>query len=131
MIKLQKIYDKYGVCSFEFYQASKNLIYWSIHKNLHGHTYTKDFFNECYKEIILAFKGGYTTHYNKPVFKKPQYKKGMNIGLLIIKVVQSAMAKYISKYYRRDTLYMNKCVSVEDLFLYRDFSIKQRGVLCA
>ena len=68
--KLQEVYDQYGVYSNEFYIQVKPLIMWTIYRNLRGMStnYLEDLVNNAYEELIIAFEGGQTTYYNKPIF---------------------------------------------------------------
>ena len=73
-----------------------------------------------------------TTHYNKIVYKEPSFNpKKKNIATFIFTTVQGAMSKYINKQYRKESLYLNKMISTEDIITYKDFEYKQYGVFCA
>lgn len=107
--KLQEVYDKYGVYSNEFYIQVKPLIMWTIYRNLRGMStnYLEDLVNNAYEELIIAFEGGQTTYYNKPIYKNPYYgsakykQKYKNIGDFIMAVTGSSVAKYRSKTFKR------------------------------
>ena len=69
---LQECYDTYGVYSDEFFIQVKPFIMWTVYRYLRGmhYSYLEDLVNNAYEELILAFEGGNTTHYNKQIYKK-------------------------------------------------------------
>ena len=111
--KLQETYDKYGVKSNEFFVLVKPFIMWTVYRYLRGmhYTYLEDLVNNAYTELVIAFEGGNTTHYNNPVYKKPIYgtplyfKKYKNIGEFVMAVVGSSVAKYRAKNFRKQILH--------------------------
>ena len=64
--KLQEVYDTYGVLSDEFFTQVKPFIMWTVYRYLRGMSYTflEDLVNNAYEELVIAFNGGWTTHYN-------------------------------------------------------------------
>ena len=107
---LQETYDKYGVRSDKFFIQVQQFIIWTIKRYLRGMSetyYLEDLVNNAYEELIIAFEGGQTTYYNKPIYKNPYYgsakykQKYKNIGDFIMAVTGSSVAKYRSKTFKR------------------------------
>lgn len=129
--KLQEVYDTYGVRSNEFFVQVKPFILWGIHKSIRSihYTYIEDLVNNAYEELIIAFEGGNTTHYNKEVYKKPiygtpkYYRKYNNIGTFILQVVTSSVTKFSSKNFRRTTLHEDNEKDISDRLGYTDFEM--------
>ena len=129
--KLQEVYDEYGVHSNEFFIQVKPLIMWTIYRNLRGMpvTYLEDLVNNAYEELIIAFEGGKTTHYNEPIVKEAvygtekYYTKYKNIGDFIMSEVGSAVAKYRSKTYRRKLVHEDEGEDISERIHYTNFEI--------
>ena len=130
--KLQEVYDQYGVRSEEFFIQVKPFIMWTVYKYLRGmhYSYLEDLVNNAYEELIIAFEGGDTTHYNQPVHKEPIYQstyyytkcKG-DIGLFVMAITGSATAKYRSKNFRKQTKHEDQCQDISDRLGFTDFEI--------
>ena len=127
--KLQQVYDKYGVRSNEFFEQVKPFIMWTIYRNLRGMptTYLEDLVNNAYEELIIAFEGGHTTHYNKAVQKDPiylnneYYIKYKNIGEFVMTVIGSSVSKYRSKNFRRQVAYEDASLDISERINYTNF----------
>lgn len=130
--KLQEVYDKYGVRSNEFFAQVKPFIMWTVYRYLRGMSYTflEDLVNNAYEELVIAFDGGWTTYYNKPVYKKRQYgteeyhEKYNNIGEFIMYVVGSSVAKYRSRTFRKWNKHEDSEQDVSEKLNYTDFEMK-------
>ena len=91
--------------------------------------YLEDLVNNAYEELIIAFEGGNTTHYNTPVYKEPiygtpsYYKKYKNIGDFIMYVVGSSVAKYRGKNFRKQILHEDNEQDISDRLNYTDFEM--------
>ena len=127
--KLQEVYDTYGVKSNEFFVQVKPFIMWTVYRYLRGmhYTYLEDLVNNAYEELIIAFEGGYTTHYNQPVYKAPIYKTGKwarkNIGEFVMYIVGSSVAKYRAKNFRKQVLHEDNEQDISDKLNYTDFEM--------
>ena len=130
--KLQDVYDKYGVRSNEFFIQVKPFIMWTVYRYLRGmhYTFLEDLVNNAYEELVIAFEGGNTTHYNQPVYKKPlygtplYYKKYKNIGEFIMSVVGSSVVKYRSKTFVKQNLHEDTEQDISDRLGYTDFEME-------
>ena len=129
---LQETYDKYGVRSDKFFIQVQQFIIWTIKRYLRGMSetyYLEDLVNNAYEELIIAFEGGNTTHYNTPVYKEPiygtpsYYKKYKNIGDFIMYVVGSSVAKYRGKNFRKQILHEDSEQDISDRLNYTDFEM--------
>ena len=128
---LQECYDTYGVYSDEFFIQVKPFIMWTVYRYLRGmhYSYLEDLVNNAYEELILAFEGGNTTHYNKQIYKKPiygtetYYRRFKNIGEFIMYIVGSSVAKYRAKNFRRQVLHEDNDVDISEKLNYTDFEI--------
>lgn len=128
---LQEYYDKYGVYSDEFFIQVKPFIMWTVYRYLRGmhYSYLEDLVNNAYEELIIAFEGGYTTHYNRPVYKEKiygtskYYKKYKNIGEFVMYVVGSSVAKYRAKNFRRQVLHEDNEQDISEKLNFTDFEI--------
>jgi hypothetical protein len=129
--KLQEVYDQYGVRSTEFFIQVKPFIMWTIYRHLRGmpNTYLEDLVNNAYTELIIAFEGGHTTHYNEAIYKQPiyatplYYKKYKNIGAFIMAVVGSSVAKYRSKTFRRKCIHEDDAYDISERINFTDFEM--------
>lgn len=129
--KLQEVYDTYGVRSNEFFVQVKPFIMWTIYKHLRGMPTTclEDLVNNAYEELVIAFEGGETTHYNKVVYKEPiyqtelYYSKYDNIGMFVMAVVASSVAKYRSKTFRRKFIHEDDNFDISERINFTDFEI--------
>lgn len=129
---LQHTYDKYGVRSNAFFKLIKQLITWTMKRYVRGmnHSYADDLINNAYEEIIIAFEGGYTTHYNKPVYKAPlygtqkYYNKYKNIGAFIMYVIGSSVSKYRSKNFRKQVVHEDIEQDISDRLNYINFEME-------
>lgn len=129
---LQKCYDEYGVYSDEFFVQVKPFIMWTVYRYLRGMHYSnlEDLVNNAYEEIIIAFEGGKTTHYNIPIYKEKiygteeYYKKYKNIGQFIMYIVGSSVAKYRSKNFRKQVLHEDNEQDISEKLNFTDFEIK-------
>ena len=127
--ELQEVYDQYGVRSEEFFIQVKPFIMYTVYKYLRGmhYSYLEDLVNNAYEELIIAFEGGNTTHYNVPVYKKPiygtsaYYKKYKNIGEFIMYVVGSSVAKYRAKNFRKQVIHEDNEQDISDRLNFTDF----------
>lgn len=127
--KLQEVYDKYGVRSNEFFEQVKPFIMWTIYRNLRGmpNTYLEDLVNNAYEELIIAFEGGNTTHYNEPVYKEAiygtdtYYAKYKNIGDFIMTVTGSSVSKYRSRNFRRQVSHEDNNEDISERINYTNF----------
>ena len=128
--QLQKVYDTFGAKSNEFFTQVKPFIMWTIYRNLRGmpaSEYLEDLINVSYEELVIAFEGGYTTHYNKEVYKEslyntPEYEyKYQNIGNFVMKVTSSAVAKYRSRTFRKTTRYEDTSEDISERINFTDF----------
>ena len=129
---LQETYDKYGVRTDKFFIQVQQFIIWTIKRYLRGMSetyYLEDLVNNAYEELIIAFEGGNTTHYNTPVYKEPiygtpsYYKKYKNIGDFIMYVVGSSVAKYRGKNFRKQILHEDNEQDISDRLNYTDFEM--------
>lgn len=131
IIKLQEVYDNYGVKSNEFFIQVKPFIMWTVYRYMRGmhYTYLEDLVNNAYEELVIAFEGGNTTHYNNPVYKKPIYgtplyfKKYKNIGEFVMAVVGSSVAKYRAKNFRKQILHEDNEHDISDRLNFTDFEL--------
>ena len=122
MSYLEEYKRKYGVNSREFFNLVKPLIAWTCYKHLRGMPFSEDLVNYCYAEIVLAFEGGWTEHYNKRKKVEPTFPKSKrNIGAFIMYVVGGAVSKYRSKHYRRQSKYENREEDVMDKTNFTNF----------
>jgi len=129
--KLQQIYDEYGVKSNEFFAQVKPFIMWTIYRYLRGmhYTFLEDLVNNAYEELVIAFEGGDTTHYNKEVTKAAKYgteeyyRKYKNIGDFVMKIVGSSVAKYRSKNFKKPIKHEDSEYDLTDRLNYTDFEI--------
>lgn len=129
--KLQETYDNYGVKSNEFFVQVKPFIMWTVYRYMRGmhYTYLEDLVNNAYEELIIAFEGGNTTHYNVPVYKKPiygtpaYYRKYKNIGEFIMYIVGVSTAKYRSKNFRKQVLHEDTDQDISEKLNYTDFEL--------
>ena len=128
--KLQKVYDEYGVKSNEFFKQVKPFIMWTVYRHLRGMPaarYLEDLVNNAYEELVIAFDGGITTHYNKVVNKQPfygsdeYYAKFNNIGDFVMSVVGSSVSKYRSKYFRKATKWEDTSEDISERINFTDF----------
>ena len=127
--KLQEVYDKYGVKSNEFFEQVKPFIMWTIYRNLRGMptTYLEDLVNNAYEELIIAFDGGNTTHYNVAIYKPPIYnteeyfKKYKNIGDFVMTVTGSSVSKYRSKNFRRQAAWEDNNEDISERVNFTNF----------
>lgn len=130
--KLQEVYDIYGVKSNEFFVQVKPFIMWTVYRYLRGmhYTYLEDLVNNAYEELIIAFEGGNTTHYNVPVYKEPIYdtpqyhKKYKNIGEFVMYVVGSSVAKYRAKNFRKQVLHEDSEQDISERLSFTDFEVR-------
>ena len=128
---LQETYDKYGVLSSEFFVQVKPFIMWTIYRHLRGMptAYIEDLVNNAYEELVIAFNGGNTTHYNEPVYKEAKYgteeyyRRYKNIGNFVMGVVGSSVAKYRSKTYRRKLVHEDDTADISERISFTDFEI--------
>ena len=129
---LQDCYDKYGVKSNEFFTEVKPFIMWTAHKHCRGMEFSEDLVNLSYEELVIEFEGGYTTHYNELIYKKPRYQTEWyyenckNIGDFVMKVVGSAVAKYRSKTYRRQLKYEDNNEDISQRIGFTDFEFNNK-----
>ena len=130
---LQEVYDRYGVRSNEFFIQVKPFIMWTVYKHLRGMpaaTYLEDLVNNAYEELVIAFEGGNTTHYNKQVYKKPLYNseeyyyKYNNIGSMIMYVIGSSVSKYRSKNYKRQVAKEDNSADISERVNFTNFEEK-------
>lgn len=128
--KLQECYDLYGIRSNEFFVFVKPFIIWTVYRALRGMPateYLEDLVNTAYEELIIAFEGGITTHYNEEVYKEPiygtdyYYQKYKNIGEFIMAVVSSSTAKYRSKYFKRKVTHEDDSQDISERISFTDF----------
>lgn len=127
--KLQEVYDEYGVLSEEFFVQVKPFIMWTVYRYLRGMHYTnlEDLVNNAYEELVIAFNGGWTTHYNKMIYKDPTYLndeyylKYNNIGEYIMYVVGSSVAKYRAKNFRKQVVHEDTEYDISDRLNFTDF----------
>lgn len=128
---LQEVYDTYGVRSNEFYVHIQPFIFWTIKRYMRGmdNSTIDDLLNNAYEELIIAFEGGNTTHYNNPIYKKPlygtpkYYKKFKNIGEFIMYVVGSSVAKYRAKNFRKQIIHEDNDVDISEKLNYITFEM--------
>lgn len=129
--KLQESYDKYGIYSDEFFVQVKPFIMWTVYRYLRGmhHSYLEDLVNNAYEELIIAFEGGWTTHYNAKVYKEKiygtdeYYRKYKNIGEFIMYVVGSSVSKYRAKNFRKQVLHEDNQQDISEKLNFTDFEI--------
>ena len=129
--RLQEIYDTYGVKSNEFFVQVKPFIMWTIYRYLRGmhYTFLEDLVNNAYEELVIAFEGGDTTHYNKETYKEAKYgteeyyRKYKNIGDFVMKIVGSSVAKYRSKNFKKPIKHEDSEYDLSDRLNYTDFEI--------
>lgn len=129
--KLQQVYDEYGVFSDEFFIQVKPFIMWTVYRYLRGmsYTYLEDLVNNAYEELIIAFEGGHTTHYNVPKYKEKiygtekYYKRFKNIGEFIMYVTGSSVAKYRAKNFRKQVLHEDNEQDISEKLNFTDFEI--------
>lgn len=127
--KLQESYEMYGIRSNEFFIQVKPFIIWTIRRNLRGmsDTFLEDLVNYAYEELIIAFEGGHTTHYNEPVYKEPiygtdkYYSKYKNIGEFIMAVTGSAVSKYRSRNFRRQVAHEDTNQDISEKINFTNF----------
>ena len=93
------------------------------------YTYLEDLVNNAYEELIIAFEGGNSTHYNNPVYKDAKYgtedyyKKFKNIGAFVMYITGSSVSKYRSKTFRKQVLHEDTDQDIGDKLNYTDFEI--------
>ena len=93
------------------------------------YSYLEDLVNNAYEELIIAFEGGDTTHYNVPIHKEPiygtekYYKRFKNIGEFIMYIVGSSVAKYRAKNFRRQILHEDNDQDISEKLNFTDFEI--------
>lgn len=128
---LQEVYDTYGVRSNEFFIQVKPFIMWTVKRYMRGMSdhYLEDLVNNAYEELIIAFEGGDTTHYNTPVHKEAiygtpkYYRKYKNIGEFVMYVVGSSVAKYRAKNFRKQVLHEDIDQDISDKLNFTDFEM--------
>ena len=128
---LQEVYDKYGVLSEQFFVQVKPFIMWTVYRYLRGMSYTflEDLVNNAYEELVIAFIGGNTTHYNIPVYKEPiygtpkYYAKYKNIGEFVMAVTGSSVAKYRARNFRKQVLHEDTEHDISEKLNYTDFEL--------
>jgi len=129
--KLQECYDKYGIYSDEFFVQVKPFIMWTVYRYLRGmhYSYLEDLVNNAYMELIIAFEGGKTTHYNAEVYKEKVYQtdeyysKYKNIGEFVMYVVGSSVSKYRAKNFRKQVLHEDNEQDISEKLNFTDFEI--------
>lgn len=129
--KLQEVYDKYGVYSDEFFIQVKPFIMWTTYRYLRGMSYTQleDLVNNAYMELMIAFEGGWTTHYNVKVYKEKIYgteeyhKRYKNIGEFVMYIVGSSVAKYRAKNFRKQVLHEDTEQDISEKLNFTDFEM--------
>ena len=129
--KLQEVYDKYGIYSDEFFIQVKPFIMWTVYRYLRGMSYTflEDLVNNAYEELIIAFEGGWTTHYNVKTYKEkiyqtPEYyRRYKNIGEFVMYIVGSSVAKYRAKNFRKQVLHEDNEQDISEKLNFTDFEI--------
>lgn len=129
--KLQDVYDMYGVKSTEFFVQVKPFIMWTVYRYLRGmsYTYLEDLVNNAYEELVIAFDGGYTTYYNKPVYKEPIYGTAeyyadyKNIGDFVMYIVGGSTAKYRARTFRKQVIHEDVQQDISDRLNFTDFEI--------
>lgn len=129
--KLQEVYDKYGIYSEEFFIQVKPFIMWTVYRYLRGMSYTflEDLVNNAYEELVIAFEGGWTTHYNVKKYKEKKYdtpeyhKKYKNIGQFVMYIVGSSVAKYRSKTFRKQISHEDTEHDISEKLNFTDFEI--------
>lgn len=130
--KLQQIYDAYGVRSDKFFIQVKPFIMWTVYRYLRGMSYTflEDLVNNAYEELIIAFEGGWTTHYNAKIYKQkiygtPEYfNRFKNIGEFVMYVTGSSVAKYRAKNFRKQVLHEDNDQDISEKLNFTDFEIR-------
>lgn len=128
---LQDVYDKYGVYSEEFFIQVKPFIMWTVYRYLRGmhYSYLEDLVNTAYEELVIAFVGGNTTHYNVPIYKEPvygtplYYSKYKNIGNFVMAVVGSSVAKYRSRNFRKQVIHEDTEQDISEKLNFTDFEL--------
>jgi hypothetical protein len=128
---LEEVYNLHGIHSDKFYEQIKPLILWTIHRNLRGlpNTYMEDLLNNAYEELIIAFEGGYASHYNKSVYKERLYNNNIynskyrNIGYFIMYHVGASVSKFRNKNFRRQSKYEDDSADISEKINYTDFEI--------
>ena len=129
--KLQEVYDKYGIYSDEFFIQVKPFIMWTVYRYLRGMSYTflEDLVNNAYEELIIAFEGGWTTHYNVKTYKEkiyqtPEYyRRYKNIGEFVMSIDGSSVAKYRAKNFRKQVLHEDNEQDISEKLNFTDFEI--------
>ena len=129
--KLQEVYDTYGVLSDEFFTQVKPFIMWTVYRYLRGMSYTflEDLVNNAYEELVIAFNGGWTTHYNVKIYKEKiygtpkYYRKYKNIGEFVMYITGSSVAKYRAKNFRKQVLHEDTDHDISEKLNYTDFEI--------
>ena len=125
--KLWKCFHKYGVKSPEFFELVKPLIAWTCYKHLRGMPFSEDLVNYCYAELVVAFEGGVTEHYNKTiVIEEPAFqtsKRNNNIGIFIMYEIGKAVSKYRSKHYRRQLKYEDRDEDISEKTNFTNFEV--------
>lgn len=128
---LQECYDKYGVYSDEFFIQVKPFIMWTVYRYLRGmhYSFLEDLVNNAYEELIIAFEGGQTTHYNVPIYKQKiygtptYYARFKNIGEFVMYIVGSSVAKYRAKNFRRQVLHEDTEQDISEKLNFTDFEL--------
>lgn len=129
--RLQQVYDAYGVLSEEFFVQVKPFIMWTVYRYLRGMHYSnlEDLVNNAYEELVIAFEGGHTTHYNVPIYKERKYgteeyyAKYENIGNFVMAVVGSSVAKYRAKNFRKQVLHEDTTYDISERINFTDFEL--------
>lgn len=129
--KLQEVYDTYGVKSEEFFIQVKPFIMWTVYRYLRGMHYSnlEDLVNTAYEELVIAFIGGNTTHYNQPIYKEPiyqteeYYKKYNNIGEFVMGIVGSSVAKYRARNFRKQVMHVDQEHDISEKLNFTDFEM--------
>lgn len=130
--KLQQVYDEYGVHSDKFFIQVKPFIMWTVYRYLRGMSYTflEDLVNNAYEELIIAFEGGWTTHYNAKTYKEkiygtPEYyARYKNIGEFVMYITGSSVAKYRAKNFRKQVLHEDNDQDISEKLNFTDFEIR-------
>ena len=104
---------------------------WTVYRYLRGMSYTflEDLVNNAYEELIIAFEGGWTTHYNVKTYKEkiyqtPEYyRRYKNIGEFVMYIVGSSVAKYRAKNFRKQVLHEDNEQDISEKLNFTDFEI--------
>lgn len=120
--KIEDCYQTYGVRSEEFFKLIKPLIAWTCYQHLHGMPFTEDLVNNAYMDLIIAFEGGYKTHYNKYKYINATYATTeRNIGSFIMYEVSKSVGRSLSKLYGQQKKYENREFDVVETANYTNF----------